>query len=127
MISDTWEVEYTDEFEAWWRSLSGDVQEAIGVAVRLLEKLGPFLTFPHSSDIRGSRHGRLRELRIQKSGRPIRMLYAFDPRRMAILLLGGDKTGGDRWYDTHVPIADRLYDDHLRALKREGDDGEEVP
>ena len=81
MISGTWEVEYTDEFETWWDSLSGEVQEAIGVAVRLLEELGPFLTFPVSSDIRGSRHGWLRELRIQKNGRPIRVLYAFDPRR----------------------------------------------
>ena len=48
------------------------------------------------------------------------MLYAFDPRRAAILLLGGDKTGNDRWYDEHVPIADRLYDEYLRELEREG-------
>jgi hypothetical protein len=120
-------VEYTDGFGAWWHSLSAEVQEAVGVAVRLLEQLGPFLTFPISSDIRGWRYGRLRELRIQKNGRPLRVLYAFDPRRMAILLVGGDKTGDPRWYDTYVPIADRLYDEHLRALKKEGDDDEEVP
>jgi len=48
------------------------------------------------------------------------VLYAFDPRRAAILLLGGDKTGNDRWYDKHVPIADTLYDECLRELKREG-------
>ena len=48
------------------------------------------------------------------------MLYAFDPRRNAILLIGGDKTGKDRWYDAFVPIADKLYDEHLAALKREG-------
>ena len=54
-------------------------------------------------------------------GRPFRTLYAFDPRRMAILLIGGDKTGDDRWYDVNVPIADRLYDQHLDQLRREGD------
>jgi len=56
--------------------------------------------------------------RIQHEGRPYRVLYAFDPRRVAILLLGGDKTGNDRWYDEHVPIADTLYDEYLRELER---------
>jgi hypothetical protein len=59
----------------------------------------------------------MKELVIQHRGRPYRVLYAFDPRRSAILLIGGDKT---RWYDTFVPIADKLYDEHLAALKREG-------
>ena len=62
----------------------------------------------------------MRELRIQHAGRPYRVLYAFDPRRTAILLLGGDKTGDDRWYDTYVPLADDLYDEHLIQLQREG-------
>ena len=48
------------------------------------------------------------------------MLYAFDPRRAAILLLGGDKTGNNRWYDEHIPVADDRYDDYLRELKKEG-------
>jgi hypothetical protein len=58
----------------------------------------------------------MRELRIQHQGRPYRVLYAFDPRRTAILLIGGDKTGQDRWYDEHVPQADALYDAHLAVL-----------
>ena len=62
----------------------------------------------------------MRELRTQHGGRPLRTLYAFDPRRMAILLIGGDKTGNDRWYDVNVPMADRLYDQHLEQLRREG-------
>jgi hypothetical protein len=70
----------------------------------------------------------LRELRVQHAGRPYRVLYAFDPRRTAILLLGGDKAGDPRWYTTQVPIADRLFDAHLEMLRREGlTDGEEVP
>ena len=53
-------------------------------------------------------------------GRPYRVLYAFDPRRAAILLLGGDKTGNNRWYDENIPVADDRYDDYLRELKKEG-------
>jgi hypothetical protein len=58
----------------------------------------------------------MRELRTQCDGHPLRTLYAFDLRRVAILLIGGDKTGDDRWYDVFVPVADRLYDDHLKEI-----------
>jgi hypothetical protein len=58
----------------------------------------------------------MRELRIQHQGRPYRVLYAFDPQRSAVLLIGGDKTGDDRWYETFVPLADRLYEQHLNEL-----------
>ena len=120
-----WEVEYTDEFGNWWSDLSHEEQESLDASVRLLEERGPALGFPHSSGIDGSRHGHMRELRTQHEGRPLRTLYAFDPRRAAILLLGGDKTGDDRWYEAYVPRADRLYDEHLAALKKErrSDDG----
>jgi len=66
---------------------------------------------------------RIFQLRTQHAGRPYRTLYAFDPRRMAILLIGGDKTGNDRWYEVHVPIADTLYEQHLEQLRLEGKDG----
>jgi hypothetical protein len=115
-----WEVEYTDEFETWWLSLSESEQESLAASVQLLEARGPSLGFPHSSGINGSKHGRMRELRTQHDGRPLRTLYAFDPRRSAILLIGGDKTGGDRWYEIHVPLADQLYDAHLDQLRKEG-------
>lgn len=62
----------------------------------------------------------MRELRVQSGGRPIRIFYAFDPRRMAILLIGGDKTGDDRFYQRLIPVADTLYDTHLAELKQEG-------
>ena len=61
----------------------------------------------------------MRELRAQAGGDPLRMLYAFDPRRAAILLLGGDKTGNDRWYQENVPIADRRFERHLRTIEKE--------
>jgi hypothetical protein len=116
----SWDVEYTDEFEAWWNDLSEEEQESINASVRLLEERGPQLRFPHSSGINGSKHEHMRELRTQHEGRPYRTLYAFNPVRTAILLLGGDKTGNDDWYDKHVPIADRLYDEHLDELRKEG-------
>lgn len=116
----TWDVEYTDEFDVWWSSLSEAEQESVAASVGLLETLGTNLQFPHSSGIEGSRHQHMRELRIQHQGRPYRVLYAFDPRRSAILLLGGDKTGDNRWYVVNIPIADRLYDEHLDELRKEG-------
>jgi hypothetical protein len=65
----------------------------------------------------------MRELRIQRGGRPLRVFYAFDPRRAAILLIGGDKTGDDRFYETYIPLADKLYDEHLAELEKEKKDG----
>lgn len=115
-----WDVEYTDEFEDWWECLTEAEQESVAATVGLLEIEGPRLPFPYSSGVEGSRHGHMRELRIQHSGRPYRVLYAFDPRRCAILLIGGDKTGNDRWYEQSVPVADRLYDEHLDSLRKKG-------
>ena len=115
-----WAVEYTDEFGEWWGLLNEAEQESVDASVELLEQLGPQLPFPHSSSINQSRHGRMRELRVQHQGRPFRVLYVFDPRRVAILLLGGDKTGDDDWYDKNVPEADHLYKEHLEQLKKEG-------
>jgi hypothetical protein len=115
-----WDIEYTNEFGDWWATLSVSEQESVSASVQLLGQFGPALRFPHSSGIKGARHGNLRELRVQSAGRPFRVLYAFDPRRCALLLIGGDKTGQDRWYEMHVPIADRLYDEHIETLRREG-------
>ena len=115
-----WNVEYTNEFGEWWNSITDSVQDDVTATVELLGELGPNLKFPHSSGIEGSKHSHLRELRIQSSGNPIRIFYAFDPVRSAILLIGGDKTGDDRFYNDYIPIADRLYDDHLKELKKEG-------
>jgi hypothetical protein len=116
----TWDVEYTPVFGDWWDELKEDEQVSVAASVALLEHYGPSLPFPHSSGIHGSRHSHMRELRVQHGGRPYRVLYAFDPRRAAILLLGGDKTGKARWYELNVPRADALYDEHLAQLKEEG-------
>ncbi len=115
-----WDVEYTDEFGAWWDSLSDEEQEDVNASVILLQRQGPTLRFPHTSSVTSSKHSHMRELRVQHGGRPYRVLYAFDPQRTAILLIGGDKTGNDRWYDVYIPLADRLYDEHLEQLRKEG-------
>jgi hypothetical protein len=123
-----WDVEYTNELEAWWISeLNNAERESVAAYIALLEERGPVLDYPYSSAIRGSRFPHLRELRIQHKGRPYRVLYAFDPRRTAILLLGGIKKAGDRWYEVNVPVAERLYATHLEQLLREGlIDGKDV-
>jgi hypothetical protein len=115
-----WNVEYTDEFGSWWTELVESEREDISATAAILMELGPELPFPHSSGIEGSRHSHMRELRIQSSGKPLRIFYAFDPIRSAILLIGGNKTGDKRFYKKMIPLTDQLYDAHLAQLKREG-------
>jgi len=115
-----WEVEFTDEFGAWWDSLNEDEQESVAASVELLRQLGPQLPRPHVDTLAGSMHSNMKELRTQHRGRPLRTLFAFDPRRCAILLIGGDKSGDIRFYERMIPIADRLYDEHLETLRKEG-------
>lgn len=114
-----YEVVFTNRFGDWWDSLESDEQDSVDRVVRLLIQLGPGLRHPYSSGIQSSRHSHMRELRIQHGGRPYRVLYAFDPKRRAVLLFGGDKTGADRWYEMYVPVADLLYDRHLEETNNE--------
>jgi hypothetical protein len=115
-----WHVEFTNEFRAWWDIPTERQQEDVAALVQLLMEYGPQLRFPHASGVAGSTHTHMRALRVQSGGRPLRIFYAFDPRRTAILLVGGDKTGDDRFYETFIPVADRLYDEYLDELRREG-------
>ncbi len=115
-----WDIEFADEFGQWWHALDEDEQEPVAASVELLIALGPGLPRPHADMVKGSRHANMKELRTQHQGRPLRTFFAFDPRRAAILLIGGDKTGDDRFYAKMVPLADRLYDEHLEELKEEG-------
>ena len=115
-----WTVEYTDEFLAWWGTLDEDEQESMRASVGLLEECGPQLGRPHADTVEGSKHTNLKELRTQHDGRPYRTFFAFDPRRTAILLIGGDKTGDKQFYKRMIPEADRLFDEHLDELRKEG-------
>lgn len=115
-----WEVEFTDEFEEWWETLDVDQQAALGLRIDLLESRGPDLGRPSVDRISGSRHHNMKELRASEGG-ALRVLFAFDPRRQAILLLGGDKSGQwAEWYEWAIPAADDLYDEYLKELREEG-------
>lgn len=114
------EVEYTDEFGSWWTTITEAEQESVAHAVGLLEAKGPILGYPYSSGVARSKHTHMRELRVQHQGRPYRVFYAFNPRRVAILLVAGSKRGDDRFYERMVQVADRLYDEHLEQLVCEG-------
>jgi hypothetical protein len=114
----SWAVEYTDEFEAWWDSLSEEEQDEIDTVVELLEEHGPTLSRPYADVITSSRHSNMKELRGKVGARHLRVLFAFDPRRTALLLIGGDKTGDPKWYQRFVPIADDLFDRHLEQLRK---------
>ncbi|GHU32593.1 toxin RelE [Spirochaetia bacterium] len=114
-----WEVEYTDEFGKWWDTLTLEEQGAVTTTVTALESAGPSLPFPYCSSVQTSKHKQMRELRSQCSGRPIRTFYAFDTKRAAILLIGGDKTGNDRFYEEYVPVADRIFEDYLNEMDKE--------
>jgi hypothetical protein len=113
-----WDIEFTPEFEAWWQDLTSAEQIEIDAKVRLLEEFGPVLPRPHSDVIVASKHSNMKELRASTRTRILRVLYAFDPRRTAILLIGGDKAGRPDWYREFVPVADKLFDEHLAQLKR---------
>src|ERR1700679_4202722 len=112
-----WEVEFTDEFGKWWDELSVNEQNSVADGVYLVQEFGPALTRPHADTVRGSQYPNMRELRIQHQGRPYRVLYVFDPRRVGVLLIGGDKTGNNRWYEEFVPKANAIYSQHLRETE----------
>lgn len=114
------DLEYTDEFGEWWNGLSAEEQESVDFSMQLLATFGVGLRRPHADTVRGSRFPNMRELRCQHQGRPLRVLYAFDPRRSAVVLLGGDKTGNARWYEETVPKADAIYAAYLDELRSEG-------
>lgn len=115
-----WDVEGTDEFERWFRdALDPRERAAVGRVIELLTALGPQLGRPHVDTLAGTRLANLKELRAHTSVAELRVLFAFDPRRTAILLLGGNKAGRwARWYRQAIPQAEQLYADHLKALER---------
>jgi hypothetical protein len=108
-----WDVFFTARAEEWVLGLDDHDYEAIMAAIELLEEKGPALGRPAVDRIEGSRHHNMKELR--SFGGFLRALFAFDPKRRAIVLLGGDKTDDwTGWYERNIPIADDLYDEHLR-------------
>jgi hypothetical protein len=118
----SWDIEATDEFVAFFRALSDDQGDALEQRIDLLEQEGPRLRRPIVGEIKGSDNDpRMKELRCDAGGHHLRVLFVFDPRRTAILLVGGSKTGEwKEWYRRAIPQADKLYEEYLRELRKEG-------
>ncbi len=113
-----WAVVATEEFEEWMMSLTDKQYAATMRAISRLEQVGPTLGRPYADTIRNSRFKNMKELRVSSQG-ALRVLFAFDPERRAVLLLGGDKSKDSRWNDWYVDAiqrADNLFQEHIRKL-----------
>lgn len=111
-----WRVTFNDEFDAEFLEFSEAVQEAIVAKVFLLRAVGPQLGRPEVDTVKGSKYPNMKELRVQVKGAPWRILFAFDPHRQAILLVGGNKAGDKRWYKRTITVADDRYRRHLERI-----------
>ena len=112
-----WAVAVSPQFEIWYVELSEAEQESVEFTIRLLEELGPALGRPYADTVYGSRHANMKELRAQHAGRGYRIFFAFDPDRVAVVLLGGIKNDQTRWYNRMIAAADDLFDAHLAKRK----------
>jgi hypothetical protein len=118
----TWIVEIGDEFEPEFDALHEEVRTEILAMSRLLQKFGPQLGRPRVDTLKGSRHANMKELRFSSADGEWRVAFAFDPKRKAILLTGGDKSGGSekRFYRELIRKADDRFDAHLMRVKKKG-------
>ncbi len=116
-----WEVD-VELIDDWLKVVDEGTYDQAVAALTILADHGPGLGRPLVDSIVGSRHKNMKELRPGSSGRSeVRILFAFDPKRSAILLLAGDKQGAwTKWYRKNIPVADDRYDEHLAKLKKGG-------
>ena len=112
----TWDVEVSDEFIEWYDSLNVAEGVSVDSTVDMLVEYGPALGRPYVDTLNGSAYPNMKELRVQHQGRPYRILFAFDPRRNAYLILGGNKTGDRDWYVNAIRRADAIYAHHLEEI-----------
>jgi hypothetical protein len=115
-----WHVATAGVFDEWFAELDEDGQAELIAKVELLKLLGPKLGRPHADTLNGSKHANMKELRVDTADKVIRVAFAFDPDRAAVLLVAGDKSGVGqrRFYKRLIAKADELFDAHLAELKR---------
>jgi hypothetical protein len=119
----SWSAERTAEFDSWWQTLTDPEQRKIVASVEALQELGPSTGRPLVDSVEGSRHSNMKELRVTQT---MRIFFAFDPRRVAILLIGGDKAGKTkRFYKRMIPVADSIYSKHLKMIQERDDEGQD--
>lgn len=112
-----WEITTTDTFDDWFDALDDTDRTNVLAALLVLREKGPMLARPYVDTVKGSEHSNMKELRVQSKGNPVRAFFAFDPKRVGILLCAGEKTGNEkRFYDEMVPVADREFTAHLEKL-----------
>jgi hypothetical protein len=111
-----WDIEVSDEFKEWYESLTEEECGSVHDVIESLAELGPALGRPQADTLRGSRYPNMKELRVQHQGRPYRILFAFDPRRIAYLIVGGEKTGDEQWYVNAIRQAELIYAEHLEEI-----------
>jgi hypothetical protein len=108
-----WTIDRTNEIVKWIAQLDDDAKEAIYKNLLILKNIGPSLGRPYVDSVKQSKHKNMKELRVQNKKRLFRIFFVFDPDRIAILLIGGDKRGDKRFYQRLIPIADKLYEKYL--------------
>jgi hypothetical protein len=112
-------VIFSAEFRDWFDKQDKSLQRAVLMYAGLLEEHGPQLSRPHADTLKGSKLKNLKELRVQYRGDPYRILYAFDPKRQALLLVGGNKASDKKWYERMMPLAETIFEAHLEKLRKE--------
>jgi hypothetical protein len=118
----TWEVEFHRDFDLEFDALPDGVQKELLAHALLLERFGPQLGRPRVDTLKGSRHANMKELRFDAADGVWRVAFAFDPKRNAVLLIAGDKSGGGekRFYRQLIAKADERFDEHLSRINKKG-------
>ena len=114
-----WAIEVTDTFDTWLKTLNDTDRTNVLAIMQVLRSLGPQLSRPYADTVYGSCHSNMKELRIQSCRKPLRAFFAFDPKQKGILLCAGNKaTGGKRFYEEMIRIADLEFTAHLDKIKK---------
>lgn len=119
IIDMEWNIVFDPDFRIWFYQQEQGFQDEVLAVLSVLAEFGPKLGRPRVDTLEGSSFNNMKELRVQYKGDPWRILFAFDPQRQAILLVGGNKSGNKRWYKENIPIADNRYEKYLETLKEE--------
>lgn len=119
IIMDNWTIIDTHEYREWWVTLSEPIQEDIAAALSVLRQLGPALGRPYVDSLKGCKYKNMKELRVQSFGQPLRILFAFDPWRRAVLLVGGNKRGDKNFYIRMIRLAEKIFSRYLKRYEEE--------
>ena len=118
----TWVVIYSEEFQEWLGEQVEELQDETLANLGVLKQIGPSLGRPRADTLKGSSLNNLKELRFEFERAPIRVLYAFDPNRQALIMVAGDKSSDKRWYEKNISVAEKIFAKHLEKIKKEAEE-----